>query len=187
MKIISGIYGGRRLEAPKNSDIRPTSDKIRGAIFNMIASRIDLDGAHILDAFCGSGALGLEALSRGGAFCTFIDQSRISLNLCKRNATTLDLYEQADFHLKDTIKFLRKASNIAYDLILLDPPYCKDLILPTLHALVAAKAITHTALIVIESEKQWTVPLPENFISATEKIYGDTKVALARYHDISPV
>jgi len=178
MKIISGIYGGRRLETPKNNNIRPTSDKIRGAIFNMISSRIDLKDVRILDAFCGSGALGLEGLSRGGVHCTFIDKSPMSLDLCKRNVRMLGIENQAKFYLKDSTRSLGIIANIAYDLIFVDPPYYQDLVLPTLYVLGAANMITHSALIVIETEKQWNSILPAGFKCETEKRYGDTKVTI---------
>ena len=72
MRIVAGVYGGRRLQVPKGRDIRPTSDKVRGAIFNTLGGLIDFDGARVLDAFCGTGALGIESLSRGVAHCVFV-------------------------------------------------------------------------------------------------------------------
>ena len=73
MRIVAGIYGGRKLIVPKGRDIRPTSDKIRGAVMNMLRSRDAVEGAHVIDAFCGTGALGLEAMSQGAASCLFVD------------------------------------------------------------------------------------------------------------------
>ncbi len=89
MRIVAGQYGGRRLEVPKGRDIRPTSDKVRGAIFNALRSRGAVEEARVLDVFCGTGALGLEALSQGAAHCTFMDKARESLELAKRNAQNL--------------------------------------------------------------------------------------------------
>ena len=88
MRIVAGQYGGRRLEVPKGRDIRPTSDKVRGAIFNALRSRGAVEHARVLDAFCGTGALGLEALSQGAAH---LDKSRESLELARRNAAALGL------------------------------------------------------------------------------------------------
>ncbi len=89
MRIVSGRHGGRRLQVPKNNKIRPTSDKIRGAIFNMLSAREAIDDAHVLDGFCGTGALGLEALSRGAAQALFIDTSKASLSLARENVSAL--------------------------------------------------------------------------------------------------
>ncbi len=91
MRIVAGQYGGRRLEVPKGRDIRPTSDKVRGAIFNALRSRGAVENARVLDAFCGTGALGLEALSQGAAHCTFLDKAKDSLALAKVNAQALGL------------------------------------------------------------------------------------------------
>ena len=91
MRIVSGQYSGRKLEVPKGRDIRPTSDKVRGAVFNALRSRGAVEDEKVLDAFCGSGALGLEALSQGASSCTFVDKSRHSLELAQRNAKALGL------------------------------------------------------------------------------------------------
>jgi len=92
MRIISGIYGGRTLISPKDDSVRPTSDKVRGAMFNMIGSRMTMDGARVLDGFCGSGALGIEALSRGAAHCTFVDKA---VRLCEENIEKLGASAQS--------------------------------------------------------------------------------------------
>lgn len=108
MKIVAGKYGGRRLLTPKNRDIRPTSDKVRGAIFNMLASRGALEGAVVLDAFCGTGALGLEALSRGAEHCMFIDKSRTSLALTRENANVFGVGAEASYVSCDVLRWAEK-------------------------------------------------------------------------------
>ncbi|MEM7680297.1 MAG: RsmD family RNA methyltransferase, partial [Pseudomonadota bacterium] len=125
MRIVAGLYGGRRLQVPKNRDIRPTSDKVRGAIFNALASRGVVDGVRVLDLFCGTGALGLEALSRGAVYCTFVDKVRESLDLAKANTASLGADELAAFLLQDATKISDMPE--PYDLVFLDPPYGKDL------------------------------------------------------------
>ena len=104
MRITGGEFSGRILEAPKGSDIRPTSDKVRLAVFNMLNSRGLVENAIVLDAFCGTGALGLEALSWGAAHAVFIDKNRTSLDLCKRNCAALKITDRADHILKDASK-----------------------------------------------------------------------------------
>ena len=134
MRIVSGIYGGRKLQVPRGKDIRPTSDKVRGAMFNVLRGFDAVDGSRVLDAFCGSGALGLEALSQGAAHVTFCDKSRVSLDLAKENAGALGCAEHSDFILKDALKIDAEAG--PYDLAFLDPPYGQNLIpkiVTTLH------------------------------------------------------
>ena len=176
MRIVAGTYGGRRLEVPKGRDIRPTSDKVRGAIFNALTSRGMVQSARVLDCFCGTGALGLEALSRGASHCTFVDSAPESLKLTKINAAALDA-KAADFILKDAGKL--PPAPQGYTLLFLDPPYNKDLILPTLAHLDKQGWIAPGAMIVIEAEKNFTAALPAPFTLLDERTYGDTKVIYA--------
>ena len=105
MRIISGRYKGRVLEAPRGNDIRPTSDKVRGSVFNILRGRGVLDGVSVLDLFCGTGALGLEALSNGARQCVFVDKDRRSLDLARRNADRLGA-EGCAFILQDALCLL---------------------------------------------------------------------------------
>lgn len=183
MRIVAGIYGGRRLFEPKNNDIRPTSDKIRGAVFNMLASRGAVEGAYVLDAFCGSGALGLEALSRGAAGCTFIDKSRESLDLARKNGDMLGV--AAHYILKDFTKIgTRTASLSPASLVFLDPPYRMELVQVALKILVDGNWLADGARIVCETEKMFNGSFTEGFICFTsefEKAYGETRIVLLRY------
>ncbi|MCD8497594.1 MAG: RsmD family RNA methyltransferase [Alphaproteobacteria bacterium] len=121
MRVIAGTYGGRRLEAPKSDDIRPTSDKLRGSIFNALLSRIDIEDMCVLDICCGTGALGLEALSRGAGRVVFIDSARSSLDLAKKNASALGA--SGEFILKEAGKLGARPDNIPpADLFFCDPP-----------------------------------------------------------------
>ncbi len=177
MRIVSGKYGGRRLEVPKNKDIRPTSDKVRGAIFNALRARMDLEGAVVLDCFCGTGALGLEALSNGAAHCTFFDVSRESVALAKRNAEALGANDQSRFVLRDASKMIPwKEEYAAANLVFLDPPYNKGLIVPTLQSLHEGGWLAADALCVIEVERDFSAILPRPYVLLDEKTYGDTKV-----------
>lgn len=183
MRIVAGIYGGRRLFVPKNNDIRPTSDKIRGAVFNMLASRGVVEGAYVLDAFCGSGALGLEALSRGALGCTFVDKSRESLDLARKNGDMLGV--EAQYILKDFIKIgIRTAVLNPATLVFLDPPYHKGLVQEALQASVDGGWLADGAWIVCETEKKFHGNLIQGFTCFTqelEKIYGETRIVLLRY------
>lgn len=182
MRIVSGKYGGRRLEEPKGRDIRPTGDKVRGAVFNALRSRGAVEGAVVLDAFCGTGALGLEALSQGASTCTFVDKARESLDLCRRNAQALGAVDAAQFLLRSAEKIGRKAEDmLPASLIFLDPPYGKGLVPAALEALSAGGWIEDGAWIAIESEKAFDGVLPGFCAVESEKTYGDTKVIFARF------
>ncbi len=182
MKIVSGTFGGRRLNTPKNNDIRPTSDKIRGAIFNMLQSRGCIDGATVLDGFCGTGALGLEALSRGATHCTFMDKAKSSLDLARENSDMLGATNMSNFVLKDCTKITNAIINTKpYNLVFLDPPYNKELISAALLALTGENLLSDGAWIVCESEKAFTCPNIKNMIGDNEKTYGDTKITLINY------
>jgi len=122
MRIIGGQYRGRTLRAPKGRDVRPTTDRVREALFNLLAARRALDGARVLDLFAGTGALGLEALSRGAASALFIEQHAPTLRLAQQNAADLAI-ERAAFLRADAIAFLRRPSAERYDLAFADPPY----------------------------------------------------------------
>lgn len=179
MRIVSGRYGGRKLLVPTGTDIRPTTDKVRGAVFNMLQARDAVLEAHVLDGFCGSGALGLEALSRGAAHCTFIDKSRNSLQLSKDNAQNFDAIAQSSFLLHDLDKKIPdNACHAPYDLIFLDPPYCLGLVDKALHQLIRGQCIAKKGWVVCETERKAILKIPDGFIMGHEKTYGDIKISL---------
>ena len=120
LRISGGELGGRRIEAPPRrgqSDVRPTTEKVREAIFSILG---DVSGARVLDLFCGTGALGLEALSRGAAEATFVDAKPA---LAERNAEALGVSDRATVVRSDAFKFLDRAPEGSFDLVLCDPPY----------------------------------------------------------------
>lgn len=181
MRIIAGRYGGRRLDVPKNNDIRPTSDKVRGSIFNALNARLDMQGLHVMDICCGTGAMGLEALSRGAASCLFVDKAQKSLSLAKGNMTKVAPEENAEYMLADCAHIkMRTPSVHPVDLFFCDPPYRLNLIAPCLNSLLNGGWLAKDAFGVIEAEKGWTSDLPESFGIVAEKIYGDTKILYVR-------
>ncbi|MCB1532769.1 MAG: 16S rRNA (guanine(966)-N(2))-methyltransferase RsmD [Alphaproteobacteria bacterium] len=184
MRIVAGIYGGRKLHVPKGYDVRPTSDKVRGAVMNALASRGAIDGAVVLDVFCGTGALGLEALSRGAAVCTFIDKARSSLDLARKNAADLGA-DNAQFLLKEAQKIsARPETQGPASLVFLDPPYNKGLIQAALGALQEGGWFADEAMIVAESEAELSLSCA-GFRILDEKIYKDTKITYALYSGMS--
>lgn len=123
MRIVAGLLRGRPLQAPRGDATRPTTDRTRESIFNLVAARLDLDGALVLDLFAGSGALGLEAISRGAAACTFVEAQPVALRVAKENARTLGVTEYGTFVRADAVAFAGRYEGPRFDLVLADPPY----------------------------------------------------------------
>lgn len=123
MRIISGKFKGRSLKAPKGEITRPTTDRVRESIFNLVYSRMDLEGTQVLDLFAGTGALGIESLSRGAKQVTFVDVNKSALNITRQNAATYGLERQCWFHLSDAVAFIHRYRGPQFDLIFADPPY----------------------------------------------------------------
>lgn len=177
MRIVAGLYKGRRLETPKGRDIRPTSDKIRAAVFNALNARGAVVDATVMDAFCGTGALGLEAISQGAAACYFFDKARSSIELCKANSQNLGCEAQANITVSDSTK-ARVKDGVLFDLVFLDPPYNKNLVAPTIENLVAQNCLKDDVLFVIETDK--SEEIESAFIAIeSEKTYGSTKIIIA--------
>lgn len=123
MRVIAGKYKGRVLIGPKKDNFRPTLDRVKESIFNILGQ--DLIDNVVLDLFCGSGALGIEALSRGAMRATFVDNNKAILNIALKNAVNLKIEEKAKFIFSDVFEYIERNRNIKYHLILADPPYDK--------------------------------------------------------------
>ncbi|MDB5491350.1 MAG: rRNA ((966)-N(2))-methyltransferase RsmD [Micavibrio sp.] len=191
MRITAGEFRGRILQVPKGDAIRPTSDRTRQAIFNIIFSgnwledgeEFDLEGAAVLDVFCGTGALGLEAISRGAESCTFIDKDRTSIECAKANAEMLKLGSRASFILREAAKIGPKPVALQpARMVFVDPPYRKDLVPPALLALSDGGWIETGAVVIVETESTIAgndlVNLP--FELRDTRPYGDTLIRILR-------
>jgi 16S rRNA (guanine966-N2)-methyltransferase len=124
MRIIAGEFRGRTLRPPSDRRVRPTADRVREAWFSILGPH--LAGARVVDLFAGSGALGLEALSRGAERVDFVEISRSSLAALRANVSTLDAEERVGIHRGDALRFISRLSMRAYDVALADPPYSTD-------------------------------------------------------------
>ena len=173
MRVVSGDLGGRKLVTPDGSDTRPTSDRVREAMFNSLFSLDAIEGARVLDAFAGSGALGIEALSRGALHATFVETGRDALAALRENLETLQLGAQGRVVPGDALAHLERtaAEGSHYDLVLLDPPYGFD----QWDELLAAVPVG--ARVVIESDRE--VVVPDSWEVHRRKRYGGTVVTLA--------
>lgn len=125
MRVVAGSLRSRRIEAPPGTDTRPTSDRVREAVFNALASLDRVQDLHVLDLFAGSGALGIEALSRGAIHCSFVEQARPALQVLGANLQALDLADRATVVSMDVGRYLARSPD-AVDLALADPPYAFD-------------------------------------------------------------
>lgn len=180
MRVTGGLYGGRILKSPEDLAIRPTSDKVRLAIFNMLEARGLVDDAFVLDAFAGTGAMGLEALSRGAREVIFFEKERDALALTRTNIRSLDVEAQTTVILRDVTKCGPRPETMPVGtLVFLDPPYRQNLINPALEALVKNKWISADAFIVAEIEDE-LAPDTLHMRIETTKNYGDTVIVLGQ-------
>lgn len=157
MRIVGGQWRGRRIEAPKGMGTRPTADRVRETMFNILDARGLVRDAHVLDAFCGSGALGIEALSRGAAQAIFIDFSRKVLKVVERNLAALLVPRDRALLMPGDLRYPVPAPS-ASNLIFMDPPYNQDLVVPALRALDIAGWFEPQAHIMAESSDEFDLP-----------------------------
>ncbi len=153
VRIITGSKKGRKLETLEGNATRPTSERIKGAIFSSI--QFDVEDRRVLDLFAGSGQLGLEALSRGAESVMFVDAERDAMEVVKRNAKALDLFDQSRFSVADYRNYIRKASGRdKFDLVFIDPPYDMMCCTDALERLARAELIIPGAIAVLESGEE---------------------------------
>jgi 16S rRNA (guanine966-N2)-methyltransferase len=182
MRITGGRHRGRPLAAPEGLEVRPTSDRARQAVFNILShgrfarAGSPIAGARVLDAFCGTGAMGLEALSRGAAAATFLESDARTLAVAKRNAEALGESGRATFLQADATRPPRATEPC--ELLFLDPPYGSGLASPALTALRAAGWIARDAVIVVEVAAREDFIAPESFEVVDERRYGAARVVL---------
>lgn len=177
MRVIAGKWRGRPLVTPKDRAVRPTTDRIREALFSKLQSMNAINGANILDCFAGTGALGFEALSREGASLTLIEKAPSSLKLISENQKSLGT--EATIIRQDATKLGICPAQHPFDLIFLDPPYGKDMVVPCLLALLKGDWIAPDAVIVIETDKREELTLPDELTGIDDRTYGDTRLTFA--------
>lgn len=177
MRVVAGSLRGRRIDAPDTPSTRPTTDKVREAVFNALGSLGEIEGARVVDLFAGSGAMGIEALSRGAAHCTFVENDRRALAVLRRNLEHLGVAAMADVVDSDALAFVSRrvpsgATDGGIDLLIADPPYGFG---EWSRLLDGADA----GLVVIESDREPEVPRGWEMVRS--KRYGRTHVAFLRH------
>ena len=184
MRIVGGRHRGRALAVPKSDKTRPTSDRVREAVFNILSHGIDdfaLEGARVLDLFAGTGALGCEALSRGAAFCLFVEEDADARGLIRRNVEALGLTGGTKIFRRDATKLGEVGNRGEATLLFLDPPYGLDLAPKALASAAEGGWLDDGAVAVIEERAEVDVALPLAFSALDRRVYGDTQVIFARF------
>ena len=173
MRVIAGAYGGRELRAPRGRATRPTSDRMREALFSILG---DVSGAHVLDLFAGSGALAIEALSRGAASATLVDTAPAAIAAIRRNLASVGV--DVEVRRQPALSFLRNARSEGrhYDLVFLDPPYRHAQDLGTELSLALVPVLTPDARVVCESDRR--APLELELPVLDQRSYGDTLISI---------
>jgi 16S rRNA (guanine966-N2)-methyltransferase len=174
MRIIGGRFKRRPIKAPPGNLTRPTTDRTRESLFNLVESRLDLTDVHVLDLFCGSGALGLEAISRGAVAVTFVDTDGRVLKVARENAVSLGVEDYCEFIKADAVPFVQKYRGPEFDLVIADPPYhlasmalLPDMVIPMLRPN-GLFALEHDARIVLDHHPHLQ----------TSRAYGRTIVSI---------
>jgi len=185
VRITGGSLRGRNLVAPSDARVRPTSDKVRQAIFNILVHNdfgvgFTLDGARVCDLFAGTGALGIEALSHGAAFALLVDDSAESRALIRTNVESLQLTGVTKIWRRDATGLgpMAAGSGGPFELAFLDPPYRKDLVAPALASLRDGAWLSPNAIAVCETAEDEILPPVEGFPQLIERVYGDTRVSI---------
>ncbi|MBO5556945.1 MAG: 16S rRNA (guanine(966)-N(2))-methyltransferase RsmD [Oscillospiraceae bacterium] len=173
MRVITGTARGRKLKTPAGQDIRPTTDNVKEAVFNII--QFDIEGRRVLDLFAGTGQLGIECLSRGAREAVFLDQSRDAVRIVKENLKTCGM--SAPVLQKDALAYLRQGGH--FDLIFVDPPYDADLYEPVLETIHTVDNLSDGGIIICEARADRPLPdMEAPYRKAREYRYGKVKICV---------
>lgn len=175
MRVIAGRLRGRRLQAPPGTSTRPTSDRVREALFSMLG---DVQDASVLDLFAGTGALGIEALSRGARFAMFVDNGTEARALLRSNIEAMGLGGATKVWRADATRLGKAPAGGPFGLAFVDPPYGQNLAGPALNALVEGGWLEPSALIVVEEAAKAAVATPEGLELVDGRTYGDTQILI---------
>ena len=178
LRVISGSARGKKLLCAEGRDIRPTLDRVKESIFNMIA--FDIPDSDVLDLFSGSGALGIEALSRGAKSALFVDNSSSSLEITKKNLEMTHLLDKATLVKQDALDFLKNTTH-KFDIIFLDPPYESSIYEDIIHEISQRGILKPSGILVIEADNVLTPPFScEPFKVHRDKKYGRVKILIMK-------
>lgn len=177
MRVISGTARGRKLVSPEGNQVRPTLDRVKEAVFNMLA--FSVQDVSVLDLFAGSGGLGVEALSRGAARAVFVDASEASLRVVRENLALTRLEEKAACVCSDFLTYL-SGQRESFDLIFLDPPYAGGYLEPALLKIREKRLLAQNGLVVCELDSAENPDCPEGYVLIRNKKYGKARILLMK-------
>jgi 16S rRNA (guanine966-N2)-methyltransferase len=183
LRIVGGRFRGRAISAPTGTLTRPTSDKVRESLFNILAHGIEefeIEGARVLDLFSGTGAFGLEALSRGAAYCLFVDDNADARGIIRENIEAFGLTGASKVWRRDATKLGAAAPMQPFQLLFADPPYGKGLGERALAAAADGGWLASGAVCVLEERADVEPPIPSAFTLAEKRVYSDTAIYLLR-------
>ena len=183
MRIVGGAWRGRRLAAPSTDAIRPTSDRLREALFNVLTHAYDeaVTGARVLDLFAGTGALAFEALSRSAAYALLVDDGTEARGVIRSNIEALGAEGVTRLFRRDATKLGPAGTAGLFSLVFCDPPYGRDLAPRALVSAATGNWLAPGALVVVEEAETVRLVWPDGFREHERRVYGDTAIALARY------
>ncbi|KQP32781.1 16S rRNA (guanine(966)-N(2))-methyltransferase RsmD [Methylobacterium sp. Leaf102] len=183
MRIVGGDQRGRRLATPKTEAIRPTSDRLREAVFNVLTHAYDdaVVGARVLDLFAGTGALSFEALSRGAAYALLVDEGAEARGLIRENIEAFGAEGRTRLFRRDATRLGPVGTSGTFGLVFCDPPYGRDLAPAALASAASGGWLVPNALVVVEETASVTITLPPGFRELERRVYGDTAVAFVRF------
>jgi 16S rRNA (guanine966-N2)-methyltransferase len=182
MRIVGGKMKGRVLAGPGSNKVRPTSDRLRETIFDILAHRYGdpVEGARVLDLFAGTGAMAIEALSRGARFALLVDESAEAQSIVRANIEALGLAGTASVLRRDVTRLGVPPDRSPFDLAFLDPPYGRGLVPPTLDRLLEGRWLGKGALVVVEETKGAEVRVPEGLAHVETRGFSETQVVFLR-------
>ncbi len=181
MRIVAGKFKGRELLGPTSTATRPTSDRVRESLFNILAHGVEgfeLEDARVMDLFAGTGALGLEALSRGAKFCQFVEESAEARGIIRKNADAFGAIGQCKIWKRDATDLGSCAPQSPFELVFIDPPYGQGLGEKALTSLVAGAWLSSGAVVVLEEAKKTVVPDVAGLTQLDTRVYGDTQIKI---------
>ena len=183
MRIVGGHLRGRALAGPSAEGIRPTSDRLRETIFNVLAHAYDdpVPGARVIDLFAGTGALGIEAISRGAAFALFVDEGAAARGVIRQNVEALGLGGTTRLFRRDATRLGPSGTNGVFDLVFCDPPYGRDLAPAALASCAEGGWLKPGALILVEEAASTALAWPAGFAELERRATGDTQIAFLRF------
>lgn len=182
VRIVAGKFKGRNIEAPEGKNTRPTTDRVRESLFNLLAHNKhmpEIAGARVIDLFAGSGALGFEALSRGASFCLFVEIAAGARGVIRTNIENFQLFGSTRIHRRSAVDLGAKPNGVGdpFNLVFLDPPYGQGLVEPALTQLQRGNWLSDNAVAIIETPLE-EEPEPDGWEKLDSREYGDIRISI---------